>query len=75
MYEKADEGMVKRDVCRKHNDPEQPRSRWKKTYGGMGTSEQTWLKEVERENVELKVSGSEQALDIQMLKGFNRKKW
>lgn len=41
----------------------------------MGAGEQTSLKEVERENLELKVSGSEQALDIQMLKGFNRKKW
>ncbi len=71
----AEAGMVVRDVCRKHNVSEQSFYRWKAKYGGMDVSEVKRLKELERENTELKQIVAEQALDIRMLKDINQKKW
>jgi putative transposase len=64
-----------RDVIRKHNVSEQSFYRWRQKYGGMETSEVRRLKELERENAELKKMVAEQALDIRMLKDVNAKKW
>jgi putative transposase len=41
----------------------------------MDVSEAKRLKELERENAELKKMVAEQALDIRMLKDLNSKKW
>ena len=41
----------------------------------MDGSEARRLKELERENAELKKMVAEQALDIRMLKDVNAKKW
>jgi putative transposase len=62
-------------VIRKHNVSEQSFYRWRQKYGGMETSEVRRLKELERENAELKKMVAEQALDIRMLKDVNAKKW
>ena len=70
----AEGGMPIRDVCRKHNVQEQSFYRWKKKYGGMDASEVKRLKELERENSELKQIVAEQVLDIRMLKDVNSKK-
>lgn len=67
--------MMVRDVCRKHNVSEQSFYRWKAKYGGMDVSEVKRLKELERENTELKQIVAEQVLDIRMLKDINSKKW
>jgi len=64
-----------REVIRKYNVSEQSFYRWKQKYGGMETSEVRRLKELERENAELKKMVAEQALDIRMLKDINSKKW
>ena len=64
-----------RDVIRKYNVSEQSFYRWRQKYGGMDTSEVRRLKELERENSELKKMVAEQALDIRMLKDINAKKW
>jgi len=64
-----------RDVIRKYNVSEQSFYRWRNKYGGMQTSEVRRLKELERENGELKKMVAEQALDIRMLKDVNAKKW
>ncbi len=63
------------DVCCKHNVAEATFYRWKSKYGGMDVSEVKRLKELERENAELKKMVAEQALDIRMLKDVNSKKW
>ncbi len=44
-------------------------------YGGMEISEAKRLKELEAENRRLKRIVADQALDIQMLKDVNPKKW
>jgi len=41
----------------------------------MGVSEARRLRELERENAELKKMVAEQALDIRMLKDVNSRKW
>lgn len=64
-----------REVIRKHNVSEQSFYRWRNKYGGMQTSEVRRLRDLERENAELKKMVAEQALDIRMLKDVNSKKW
>ncbi len=64
-----------REVIRKYNVSEQSFYRWRQKYSGMAVSEVHRLKELERENAELKKMVAEQALDIRMLKDVNAKKW
>ena len=75
ILREAEAGMSGRDVCRKHNISEQTFYRWKSKYGGMQVSEVKRLKELERENEELKRIVAEQALDIRMLRDVNSKKF
>ena len=63
------------DVCRKHNCSEQSFYRWKVKFGGIDVSEAKRLRELERENGELKKIVAEQTLDIRMLKDVNSRKW
>ena len=64
-----------RDLCRLHNIMEQTFYRWRNKFGGMEVSEARRLRELERENAELKKMVAEQSLDIRMLKDVNSKKW
>ena len=64
-----------RVVCRQHNIAEQTYYRWRNKYGGMTVSAVRRLKELERENGELKKLVGEQALDMRMLREVNAKKW
>ena len=75
ILQEAQAGMAVRDVCRKHKISEQTFYRWKSKFGGMDVSEVKRLKELERENAELKRMVAEQALDIRMLKDVNAKKF
>jgi putative transposase len=43
--------------------------------GGMDVLEARRLRELERDNADLKKMVAEQALDIRMLKGVNIRKW
>lgn len=73
---KAAEGSESiRDLCREHNITEQTFYRWRNKYGGLELSEARRLKELERENSQLKRLVADQALDISMLKDINSKKW
>ena len=60
-----------REVIRKYNVSEQSYYRWRQKYGGLETSEVRRLKDLERENAELKKMVAEQALDIRMLKDIS----
>lgn len=64
-----------RDVIRKHNVSEQSFYRWRQKYGGMETSEVRRLKDLERENAELKKIVADLTLDNRMLKDITSKKW
>jgi putative transposase len=75
ILQEAEAGVAVADLCRKHNCSEQSFYRWKAKYGGMEVSDAKRLKDLERENAELKKMVAEQALDIRMLKDVNSRKW
>ena len=64
-----------RAVCRDHNITEQTFYRWRNKYGGMDVSEAKKLRDLERENTELKKMVADLSLDNRMLKELNSKKW
>jgi len=63
------------EVCREHNLSEQTWYRWKRKYGGMEPNEARRMKDLEEQNQRLKRLVADQALDIQILKEVNSKKW
>lgn len=75
ILKEAESGIPIRDVIRKYNVSEQSFYRWRQKYGGMDTSEVRRLKDLERENAELKKVVAELTLDNRMLKDVNSKKW
>ena len=60
-------------MCRLHNLTEQTFYRWRNKFGGMDVSEAKKLRELERENTELKKRISELSLDVRMPKDLNSK--
>ena len=75
MLQEAEAGLSVVDVCRKHNCSEQSFYRWKAKFGGMEVSEAKRLRELERENGELKRIVADLTLDNRMLRDVNAKKW
>jgi putative transposase len=69
------DGVVIRDLCRKHNITEQTFFRWRSKFGGMTVSDAHKLKELEAENLRLKKIVAEQVLAIEGLKEIATKKW
>ena len=54
ILREVDAGASTEEVCRNHNISAQTFYRWRKKYGGMQLSEARKLKELEKENTELK---------------------
>lgn len=75
LKEEEEGSTTIRDICRKHNITEQTFYRWRNKYGGMDIAEARRLKELERENGQLKKLVADLSLDNQMLKDVNSKKW
>ena len=68
-------GTRAKDLCRELGISQQTLYKWKKKYSDMSVSEAKKLKALENENARLKKLIAEQALDIQILKEVNSKKW
>lgn len=66
------EGATVADVCKRMEVSEQTYHRWRATFGGMKGPEMKRLKELERENAQLKKLVADQALDNAMLKELAR---
>ena len=62
------------EVIRKHGIAAQTFYRWKRMYGGLGTSEVRRIKELEEENRKLKQLAGDQALAIQIMREEMKKK-
>ena len=75
ILKEAEAGLSTADLVRKYGISEQTFYRWKSKYGGMELSEAKRLKQLEEENRRLKRLVADQALDIQVLKDVNSKKW
>jgi len=70
----AESGIPVAEVCRKLGVTEQTFYRWKKKYAGMGIAELRRLKQLEKENAELKKLVADLSLDKQMLQDVLKKK-
>jgi putative transposase len=75
ILKEAEVGMEVPDLLRKHGISQGTFYRWKSKYGGMEVNEARRLRELEEENRRLKRLVADQALDIQMLRDVNSKKW
>lgn len=75
ILRQADGGQSIQEICREHNISEQTFHRWKRKYGGMEVSDAQRLKQLEEENRRLKNLVADQALNIEVLKEVNSKKW
>lgn len=70
----AEHGTPVKEVIRKMGISEQTFYRWKKKYGGLGTSELRRLKMLEEENRKLKQMVADLSLDKAMLQDVLSKK-
>jgi len=61
-------GQSVAQVCKKLGVSEQTYYRWRKEYGGLRLDQAKRLKELEKENTQLKKLVADQALDISILK-------
>ena len=75
ILKEAEAGVPVKDLCRKHGMANASFYAWRSKYGGMEVSDAKRLKALEDENRRLKSIVADQALDIQMLKDVNGKKW
>ena len=75
ILRQADGGETALSVCREHNISEQTFCRWKKKYRDMNLLDAKRLKELEKENAELKKMLAESMLENRVLKEVNSKKW
>ena len=75
ILREADSGKTVAQICSSYNISEQTFYRWRKKYGGMDVSDVRELKQLKEENARLKRLVADQALDIQLLKEVNAKKW
>lgn len=75
ILQEVDGGKSVAGVCREYGVSEQSVYRWRTKYGGMEVSDVRRLRQLEEENRRLKKLAADQALDIQLLKEINSKKW
>jgi len=75
ILKEVDAGCAVVDAAREHEVSPATIHRWKSKYGGMTLSELRRLKALEEENARLKRIVAQQALDNELLKEINSKKW
>lgn len=68
----VNQGQTVAQACRKIGVTEQTYYKWRKEYGGMGFDQARRLKDLERENVQLKRLVANLSLDNQILREANR---
>lgn len=75
VLKEREAGMPTADLCRKHGISQGTFFKWKAKFGGMDVSDARKLKALELENARLKKLVANMALDIEILKDVNAKKW
>ena len=70
----ADGGKSIVEICQEKNISEQTFHRWKRQFGMMEVNEAKRLKELERENTELKKMLADSLLENRVLRFVNEKK-
>ncbi len=75
ILKEVESGMPLVNAAREHGVSPATIHRWKSKYGGVILSELKRLKALEEENARLKRIIAQQALDNELLKEINSKKW
>ena len=75
VLKESEAGMKTGELCRKHGITGQTFYRWKAKYGGMELSDIRRLKELEKENSDLKRLVANLAMENDGLKVVVSKKW
>jgi len=75
ILREADSGRNIKEVCKDRNISEVTFHRWKREFGMMDINEAKRLKELERENGELKKMLADSLLKNRVLEAINAKKW
>ena len=73
ILREAEKAPTNEEVLRKHGISQQTFFRWKKMYANLGVAEVQRIKQLEKENRQLKELAGDQALAIQVLKEFIEK--
>jgi putative transposase len=75
ILKEVESGKSVAEVSRDRGVTEATVYRWRNRYGGLEESDLKRLRELEAENSRLKRIVADQAMDIDMLKEINSKKW
>jgi putative transposase len=75
ILREADSGKNIIEVCKDRNISEVTFHRWKRQFGQLDINEAKRLKELERENAELKKMLADSLLKNRVLEAVNAKKW
>lgn len=75
ILKEVDSGMPVVTAAREHGVSPATIHRWRSKYGDMTLSEMKKLKALEEENARLKRIVAQQALDNELLREINAKKW
>jgi putative transposase len=75
VLKEVEAGVPVVNAAREHEVSPATIHRWKSKYGGMTLSELKRLKTLEEENGRLKRIVAQQALDNELLREINSKKW
>jgi putative transposase len=68
ILREADTGLSAEELCRKHSISTQTYYRWKSKYGGMDMKEAQRLRDLEKENDELKKLLADHMMQVKALK-------
>ena len=68
-------GLTVAEVAKKHGITDTTLFRWRRKFGGLEPSQAAELVQLKHENARLKKVVAQQALDIEVLKEINAKKW
>ena len=71
---KQESGVAVKDICREIGISDATVYNWKPKYGGMEASDVSRLRELEKENAELKKMFAEMSLENRAMKNFIEKK-
>lgn len=71
---KQEAGVAVKDICRELGISDATFYNWKAKYGGMEASDVAKLKELEKENAELKKMFAEASIEIRAMKNLIEKK-
>ena len=75
ILRQSDTVQTVESICRESNISKATFHRWKRKYGDMDIADAKRLKELEKENAELKKMLAESMLENRVLKEVNSKKW